>query len=396
MLLSVAELALRVEGGRVEPFWLGPNDEPWVEEARAAMLGASGLSVDEAEDVVRPRLAQIARRVAVPARVLFALWRLERRRWELRIASPVPPVVLRDVVFELAAQHSHDEALELAATRFRVHPEEIVPALFADRRGRRLLTAPAETASAADAVVRYNLAVAEALVARSMELDAFVRDDVARIVAFAKRLGLVAWCEAQGAGVRLSLSGPLALFHETTKYGRLLARFVPALVSAPSWSLRAHVVLGDKSGWLELDDGGPLGGLHAFPGDVESTVVRRLTRALRRGGHPWRIEDAEIVHVDGAMIVADFALVREGRRVLVDLVPFATPEHFARRLDLARKMRGRLLVCVDARFAPPEPAPFVLRYRGSVDARDLVAVAERLTADAWPSAPLSPALRGAS
>lgn len=391
MALSVAELTYRLEGGRVEPFWLGPNDEAWVEEAHEAMLSASGLSVDEADDVVRPRLARIARRVAVSARVLFALWTLERRRWELVIASPVPPVVLRDVVFDLAAKHPHDEALELAATRFRVHPAEIVPALFADRRGRRLLAAPPDSPRAAETVIRYNLAVAEALVARSMEIEAFVRDDVARIAGFAKRLGLVAWCEQQGEALRLSLSGPLALFHETTKYGRLLARFVPALASAPAWSLRAHVVLGEKSGWLELDDAGPLGRLHAFPGDVESTVVRRVARALRRGGHAWKVEDAELVHVEGAIVVPDFALASEGRRVLVDVVPFATPEHLARKVDLARKMRGRMLLCVDARFAPPEPMPFVVRYRGAVDAADLVEAAERITGAASPSAQPCPA-----
>lgn len=386
MLLSVAELTYRLEEGRIEPFWLGPNDEGWVEEARLAMLAVAGLSVDEAEDVVRPRLAQLGRRFGLPARVLFALWALERRRWELRIASPVPPPVLRDVVFDLAATHPHDEALDLAAARFRVHPEEIVPALFADRRGRRLLVPPAEPSTAAATIVRYNLAVAEALVARSMEIEAFVRDDVARIVGTAKRLGLVAWCEQQGAAVRLSLSGPLALFHETTKYGRLLARFVPALASAPSWSLRAHVVLGEKSGWLELDDAGPLGRLHGLPGDAESSVGRRVARALRRGGHAWRVEDAELVHVDGAILVPDFALVTEGRRVLVDVVPFATPEHLARKVDLARKMRGRLLLCVAARFAPAEPMPFVMRYRGAVDAGDLVETAERITGGAWPSA----------
>ncbi len=391
MPLSIAELTYRLEDGRVEPYWLGPNDEAWVEEARAAMLAASGLPVDEAEDAVRPRLAQLARRVAVPPRVAFALFSLERRRWELRIASPVPPVVLRDVVFDLAATRSYDETLELAATRFRLRPEEIVRALFADRRGRRLLVAPDEAPCAADAIVRYNLAVAEALVARSMEIEAFVRDDVARITGFAKRLGLVAWCEEEGPAVRLSLSGPLALFHETTKYGRLLARFVPALASAPAWSLRAHVVLGEKSGWLELDDAGPLGRLHAFPGDVESAVVRRLARALRRGGHGWRVEDAPVLHLDGTIVVPDLALVSGEHHVLVDVVPFATPEHLARKIDLARRMHGRMLLCVDARFAPPDPPPFVVRYRGSVEAAELVLAAERINGAASPSAQPCPA-----
>lgn len=390
MHLLFAETPYRIEDGRVEPFWLGPNDEGWVAEALEAVMQARGRSEDDAEAIVRPALARLARRIALPPRVPFALWALERRRWALVVDAPVAPAAVREVVFELAASRPHDEALSLAAARLRMPKEAIVPSLFADRRGRRVLTPPDARETPSDAIARYNLAVAQALVSRSMEIDAFVRDDVERVVLAAKRLGLVAWFSREGEAVRLSLSGPLALFHETTKYGRLLARFLPALASAPAWSLRANVVLGETSAWLDLDDAGPLGGIAAMPGDVESTAVRRIARALRRGRHPWRVEEAGIVHVEGAMLAPDFALASDAGRVLVELVPFATPEHVARAVELARRAGGRLLLCVDARFAPPEPLPFLVRYRGAPDAFDLALAADRITGRVWPSPPPCP------
>lgn len=399
MLLALDDLSYRLEEEQVHPFWLGENDDAWVEEALEAMAEGAGHSLDVAEEIVRPRVVRIARERSVPARVALSLWALERSRWELRVDAPVTPSALREVAFELAAKHGAEQAVALSAARFRIHPEEVVAALFADRRGRRVLVAPETRTTAREAVVRYDLAVAQTLVARSMELEAYVRDDALGVITHAKRLGLVASFRKVVDALQLSVSGPLALFHETTKYGRALARLVPVLAGTPAWSLRAHVMLGDRSGWLSLDETGPLGRVHALPADADSGVARRIARALRLGGHDWRVESAELVEIDGAIAVPDFALVSARGRVLVDVVPFATPEYLARKLDVVRRLPGRMIVCVDERFAPASPGALVLRYRGVVDVTELVAAAERITSisgGAPSSAPACPSRRGAS
>lgn len=375
MLLPVDALAYRVEAGRLLPTWLGAADEPFVEKMLVELGELAGLQAGEADVVAPALLARTARESKMPARVAEAIWAIERRRWDAKIDAPVEPEALRDVVFELAVRLPRDEAVAEAAKTLGIAREVVIGSLFADRQARRVLVRPDQPARPADVVARYNLALAQALLARSMEVEATLHGDAAAVVAAAKRDGLLARFAVDGRGTRLTLTGPLAIFHDTAKYGRMIARFVPALVAAPSWSLRARVAIGPQSAELALDRHGAIAFASTLPAAPDGRLARRVARALRTAGVGVDLHPA-VVRARDTLVVPDFALELPNGRVLVDVVPFATPEYLDCKLAAIREIDVPMLVCVHERFVAA-PSPSIVPYRGEIDAFALYAAALR-------------------
>jgi uncharacterized protein len=332
-----------------------------------------GLQVGDADIITSGNLGRVAREAKVPVRIAEALWAIERRRWDTEIDAPVDPEALRDILFELAARLPREDAIAVAARRLGVAREAIVGSLHADRQVRRLLVAPAERTRPADLIARYNLALVQALLARSMEVHATISGDSAPIAAAAKRDGLLAQFDVGRETTSLSLTGPLAIFHDTAKYGRMIARFIPSLVAMPSWSLRARVMLGEASAAFELGHGGAIAFAATVSAAPDGRLARRVARALRSAGirvdlHP------PVVQAGRSFVVPDFSLEWPGGRVLVDVVPFATPEYLASKLETVAALDEPMLVCCDERFASVA-SPCVVPYRGEIDALALAAAA---------------------
>ncbi len=390
MLLPFDVLAYRIVEGRVLPSWLGQGDEPFVSKVLDAISTLEGLQVGEAEIVAPGALAHVAHEAKMPSRIAEAIWAIERRRWNAKVDAPVAPAALRELAFELAVDLRREDAIQEAARRLGMSPDAVVGSLFADRPSRRVLVAPADSIRPADIVPRYNLALAQALFARSMEVHATIRGDAAAIVVAAKRDGLLARFDVDGDVTRLALTGPLAIFHDTAKYGRMIARFVPALVAAPSWSLRARVALGPTSADLFLDDSSAIAFAWTIPAAPDGRLARRAARALRAVGvdvdlHP------PVVRAGTALVVPDFALATPHGRVLVDVVPFATAEYLDCKLAAIAQLDVPMLVCVDERFAS-RAAPAIVPFKTEIDPSALYAAALRaITAFGARSSP-SPSL----
>ncbi len=402
-MLPKSALELRIVDGKLIPTWLTEADEPFSADVLDVLRELDGRSALEANATARALLAPIARRHGFSPRVADALWTVEGRRWESRIDAPIDPELLRDVVFELAAKLPHEHAIREAAQRVGIAEDAVRLWLFADRKNRRVLVAPKEPTTAKDLVLRYNLAVAQTLLLRAMDVEATVCGDVERIATVAKREGLIASFVPLGDATRIELSGPMAILHETSKYGRGLARFVPALVATKRWSLRARIFLeAEQAAWLELDSKGPIGFAQTLPGSLDGRIARMLARVLKKTRSGLAIElDTPVLRIDDVVIVPDFALVGERGRVLVDVIPFATEEFLARKVEAARRAPLPMLLCVDARYVPP-PKPntpedvVVLRYRGAIDPFAILTAADRVLLWSSSSMPLVPSVASSS
>jgi predicted nuclease of restriction endonuclease-like RecB superfamily len=234
-------------------------------------------------------------------------------------------------------------------------------------------------------VERYNLALSQALLMRSTRAVAVVHEHTRSVVRYAKLHGLMATFEACEDGTRIDLSGPLSLFHETTKYGRALAGFLATLATTPAWSLRAEVILRGDRHLLELDASAPLPRTHALPARSDSEVERRLALDVRRLRSGWELlREDTVVRVGKRLFFPDFTLVApEGRgrgRVLVEIVGYWDPTYLARKVEALAAVTAPIIVCVDERHATGALAPRdgVLAYRrGRIDAPMLLAAAQR-------------------
>lgn len=378
----------RTADGRIVPRWLLARDEPWLREMVHEAMAADGRSVGEADDRVVETVAPVARHHRSGRKVVEAVWLVERRRWSLRVDAPVAPRVIRRILFELAAERSRDEAIATAAAELGVDHGKLESFLFADRPHAKRLVAPPEPPTTTALALAYNLAVVQSLLARATKVVAIARANLRRVVGYAKLLGLMATFDEtpDGSGTLITLSGPMALFHETVKYGHAMARWFPALVATPGWSLTADIVFGGLTQRFELDAGSPVPRTHSLPRAHDSRLEARLESDLRRMQSSWQIErEVAVVRVPphdgrrGRLLFPDFALVSETGRVLVEIAGYWSEDYLKDKLAMMNAARVPIIMCIDERHVGPEltlDGRFV-PFRKTVDVPSLLRACER-------------------
>lgn len=380
----------RSPDGRVVPRWLGSRDEPWLRELVEEAGAASGRRTREVDERVVEQVARTARLHGASRRLVEAVWTVERRRWKTRVDAPIAPALIRRTLFPLACDRPREESLAAAGEILGIEAAQIDAWLFADRKDSRLLITPDVEATTSDLVERYNLALVQALLHRATDIRALARAHMKRVVSYAKLLGLMLLFEEANDGATvMTLSGPLALFHDTIKYGHALARWVPTLITTPGWAIRANLLLRGEKLSFDLNARAPLPRTHAMSKPHDSRVEASLERDLRACASPWRIErEVAVLHVDDddgtrRLVFPDFALVRDERRVLVEVVGYWTPEYLARKLLLLERTRENIILCIDEKLVSGvDPSVVgdarIMTFRKRIDAARLLARCEQL------------------
>jgi hypothetical protein len=149
----------------------------------------------------------------------------------------------------------------------------------------------------------------------------------------------------------LDLSGPFSLFRRTLLYGRALGALVPLLAWCQRFRLRADCVVHERPVVLRLATGDPI-----FPATeprlYDSKIEERFARDFRRAARDWEIiREPEPVAAGSVLLFPDFVLqhrVNAGKRWLLEIVGFWTPEYLARKLALYREAGlPNLILCID-------------------------------------------------
>jgi predicted nuclease of restriction endonuclease-like RecB superfamily len=368
---------------RIVPDWLSSRDEVWLGVLAQELDGLAGQTVIAADERVRAAVIPVARRHGAGAKQAMGVWSMERRRWKARVASPIAPERIREVLFGARVGRARGDALTEASRVLGIEPSILEACLFADRRGARILVPPPDVASPSNLVERYNMTLAQAFLMRSRRVVALVRAHARSVVRYAKLTGLMATFEGRDDGTLMTFSGPLSLFHETTKYGRALAGILPSLAATPDWALRADVVLRGERFSLELDASAPLPLLHALPKPTDSAVERRLVNDVRRLRSGWELaREDTVVRVGQRLFFPDFTLRApdDRGRVLLEVVGYWDPAYLANKIEALAAVDTPIVVCVDERHASGwlSSGPNVLSYRaGRIDVVALMAAAER-------------------
>jgi predicted nuclease of restriction endonuclease-like RecB superfamily len=291
------------------------------------------------------------------------------------------------VLFGIAATGApRQEAIARTAELLQIQPDQVLDGAYADRPGARRLVAPDELPCASRVIELYNLALARGLMMRAASVHAGVRAQVRSVARQANlRRLLCTYTDRQAEGTQLDLSGPLSLFRQTTRYGRALATFLPALLVTPGWSLLAQCIVRKQPVTVRMAAGDPIASVFALPNDADSSLERRLMRDVRRLGTPWILQRETLaVRAGHRVFFPDFSLQHGARRVLVEIVGFYTREYLEKKLAAMREAGLRnFIVCIDESLACTDEeitADRVLRYRKSVDAAKLLSLVEEVGA----------------
>jgi len=235
-------------------------------------------------------------------------------------AEPTEAVAWRTRVLDasaaLMATPAASEAGHLAALAMvlEVEPAALAADLYADLPGRaKLERAPAMPA--ATLIDDYNLALAQGILLGAQRLDLTIADGDAgarrRLLKALRWRRLLAEVRQDERGLlRLTVSGPAAIFDQGTRYGLQLALFLPVLACCRQWWLSAPVSeRGGETAVLELSHLDGLRGITPFTGFVPPEYeVFAADWAARQPG--WALAEAPLrVLPGGDLVVPDFRFV---------------------------------------------------------------------------------------
>ena len=362
----------------------------------------------------------VSRGLAGPSEMRFALWDAANERYR-RLRAP--GIARRDAVRRWLREWG-----------LPPDPALVDTLLTLDSDARAILTRTGETPSPGEIVLQYNRGAVQTLLAHSTNVQFAVSHlpgaALKRLYFVAKRRGVLVDIEADGAGgFNLLLYGPEQAFGTADKYGRRLAdvslSLLRSLLSMPDLpdvqvAAVANIVLHDRpyrfyigSEILERLDYAPqretasgrvaettaaysVGSAVAIDGSepeepsFDSMVEARLYkeyRSLERQGytHGWTVQrEPEPVLAPGIVLIPDFAFLRGGTRVFMEIAGFWSPTYRERKVAKLRALAAQeghapliLAVPLEAeQVFSGLPFP-VVPYKNKVVATDLLGLLDR-------------------
>jgi hypothetical protein len=288
-------------------------------------------------------------------------------------------------VFELGKDPAtpRDDVLRRAATVLGISVEQVSEGLFADRVSERRLSAPIEEPSPYDVIDAHNFGLVQEFLLRSEEVVVHVGAHAAPVLRVAKQKGLMYSFALGPRGAVITLPGPVALFRQSVRYGRALARLLPSVAAVPDWSLEAKCLLGAKRARFEADALDPI--VAGAVKETDNLVERRLFNDFRRLGSSWSIAHATApLQGTGFTFFPDFTLDRGMDRVLIEIIGFHTPAYLEAKVDALRNAGlSSVLLCVDDTLACSEranvTAPEIFHFQKRVEVGKLLRAIEQVS-----------------
>ncbi|HYP41843.1 MAG TPA: DUF790 family protein, partial [Chloroflexia bacterium] len=305
--------------------------------------------------------------------------------------------------------------------------------LSLDSEGAAILTLTGERPTPRDMMRLYNRGAVQTLLAHSthVRFDASSLPGAAlkRLYFLAKRRGVLVEIEEAGAGYSLTLYGPEQAFGTAEKYGRRLAeislsllRSIMSLPEQPDVAGTAHLILHDRSYRFHLtgevlarleyapepEQGAKAGRIaettatYSVGGAIEeegedapaeeptfdSLLEARMYkefRSLQKGGytHGWLLQrEPDPLLAPGIVLIPDFAFLRGGTRVFMEIAGFWSPSYRERKLSKLRSLADMQREDTALILAMPQDAvqafpglPFpIIPYKNSVRVTDVLAL----------------------
>lgn len=398
----------RIAKGRVAPLYLRRDDPYWLEVAESLLLVfregvgmTRGEISAEIDALVGEGIQTLAHR---------GLAKVLEDRAEFEVVADVPPDELRLKVFTAAAahrqalrdrplEHGHrppfrrDEVLDAVAREVGLPPQQVTASLFADLKDENRMIA-FEDLTAQRLVDRYNVALAQAVLLRSVLVRAEVRHE-----APARYRQLFRWLKfhrllyrvegAMAEGYTLNIDGPLSLFSATNKYGLQMALFLPALLLCRDYRLDAELRWGPKREprWFHLEAADGLVSHYQDTGTYTPAELTAFLDRFRQVAPGWEVTEATDVLELGreGVWVPDYRFVHKatGLDVYVEVLGFWKRSSVERLLRLLPKHGPpRYVLAISEKLKVDEEALAelkgpVLRFKEIPNAPELAGMLEK-------------------
>ena len=387
--------------GRIIPHYLKRDDPRWIEVAESLLLifregvdRTRGEIESEIDELIGEGVSTLAHR---------GLAKVLEDRAEFEVVADVPPETVREKVFLAAAEQRRarkaagqrapfrrDEVLDAVGKELGIEPERVAAVLFADLKDENRLLRFVDL-EAIPLIDRYNVALAQSVLLRSVLVTAEVRNEkparyrqLFRQLKFHRLLYRV-----QGNmrdGYTFHLDGPLSLFSATNKYGLQMSLFLPSLLLCRDFRVDAELRWGPKreprTFHLEASDG--LVSHLAETGTYVPAEVGAFLERFRQVAPGWDVTEAtELIELGReGMWVPDYRFVHRatGTDVFVEILGFWKRSSVERLLKLLPSHGpARFVLAISDRLKVDEgalhdlPGP-VLRFKEIPNAPELAAM----------------------
>jgi predicted nuclease of restriction endonuclease-like RecB superfamily len=397
---------VKISKQRVMPLYIDREAPHWLEAAESLLLlyrEGTGMTRGQIEAEVEELFGGGGKATQVQR----GLAKVLEDRAEFEVVADVPPEEVREKVFAAAAayrkrlltgasvpgqrpQFHRDEVLREVSGELKLEPNAMLSALFADLHDEnRLLRF--EDITAQRLIDRYNVALAQAVLLRSVHVRAEVRNErPARYRQLFRRLKFHRLLyRVEGSmrdGYIFQIDGPLSLFSATTKYGLQVAWFLPALLHCEDFRLDAELRWGPKreprSFHLEAKDG--LITHQADTGTYTPAELTAFVERFRQVAPAWEItEFTDVIELGREGVwVPDYRLVHKltGTDVLLEVVGFWKRTSLERLLRLLPQYGPpRFALAISERLKVDEEALHelkgpILRFKEIPNASELTAL----------------------
>lgn len=272
------------------------------------------------------------------------------------IKSALEPEVLRERLFAFAGKHhpivteatlihriTSPDALKEVAKEFCITPEEVISGMYADLEENRVMTASFEPAGEW-LIDRYNVALAQAMLYKASELRIQIYRNIPtkyklvfKFIKFFRLMHTVTGNHQDG--YHIVLNGPASIFRLSRKYGLQMALFLPALLHCSHWWMEADILMNKTKYLFKLTDEFGLKSHYNDQGEFDSKLERNFAERFEKANTEWTLErEADIIDLKDTVMIPDFAFVHpDGRRALMEIVGFWTPDYLKRKLNKLRR-----------------------------------------------------------
>ena len=295
------------------------------------------------------------------------LAKLLEDRSEFTIQSPIEPEILREKIFTYASKrhpivtkrdklhrNTRPKALAKIADELQISGDAVMDGMYADLEENRLLKEfdPPTTEWLLD---RYNVALAQAMLYRASEMTIRIYRNIPTkyrlVFQFIKFFKLMHVVEGNNAdGYQIVLDGPASMFRLSQKYGIQMALFLPALLHCDRWWLDATIVMNKKDHLrFDLTDEAGLQSHYCDPGEFDSELERHFATQFDKIDTEWTLErETDIINLKDTVMIPDFAFSHpDGRRALMEIVGFWTPDYLQKKLwKLKRTAMPNMIIAV--------------------------------------------------
>jgi len=303
------------------------------------------------------------------------------RREVFSHAAGLHPLVERmDSLFE----NSAEEVRRQISQRLQRDWQDISDSLFADVIDFHRLESFPGYAGPRELLSRYNVAQIQAALFSAISITVRAGADFKRILRAGRLARLMHTITAPQPGCwQIELTGPASVLRETRRYGVNFARFLHALICCCDWTMEAMMESrGLRNLRLHLSSRDGLRS-HLPPDDkfdsaVEAEFAAKWGEEDREG---WSLRrEAEILHAGQKTFIPDFVLEHvTGRRVLLEIVGFWTPEYLEQRVRTLQLFRGVPIVLAiqeanAARIAQAVAGADVIAFRKVLQVKSVLEV----------------------